>query len=215
MLTLLVHGVGMGAGQAAVLVEVPDVVGETQAAGTTTLETALFVVSVTTDYSSSVAAGLIISQSPVGGSFAAQGSTVGIVVSLGPEPSDEQPSGGWAFYNDYEIELRRRRKRKKERDELEAETERIQNELDRSIAQLLREQEAKDEKRADLNRLKELAKKHADLEAARQYSERVATAYARAITQGNFSALEALDRELQRAREEDEFMAAALIHFLH
>jgi hypothetical protein len=88
MLTLLVHGVGMGAGQAAVLVEVPDVVGETQAAGTTTLETALFVVSVTTDYSSSVAAGLIISQSPVGGSFAAQGSTVGIVVSLGARVSE-------------------------------------------------------------------------------------------------------------------------------
>lgn len=123
----------------------------------------------------------------------------------------ESATGGWLFLNDYEAELRRRRKRKKEREELEAETEQIQNELDRSIAQLLREQEAIDEKRDNLNRLGDLAKQNADLEAARQYSERVATAYARAITQGNFSALEALDRELQRARDEEEFLMLSLM----
>jgi hypothetical protein len=77
-------------------VEVPDVVGELEADGTTTLETALFVVSVSTEYSASVAAGLIISQDPVGGSFAASGSTVAIVVSLGPEPVAEQSQGGSA-----------------------------------------------------------------------------------------------------------------------
>lgn len=75
--------------------EVPDVVGETQAAGTTELEAAGFVVSVSTDYSDSVAVGLIISQDPAGGTFAASGSTVEIVVSLGPEPvvSAERPAG--------------------------------------------------------------------------------------------------------------------------
>lgn len=128
---------------------------------------------------------------------------------------DRQGStGGWAFHNDYELELRRRRKRKKEQDELEAETERIENEVDRSIAQLLREQEAIDAKRDDLNRLKELAKKHADLEAARQYSERVATAFERALAQGNFSAMEALDRELQRARDDEDLMTMAAHFFL-
>lgn len=70
-------------------VEVPDVVGETQASGTTTLETALFVVAVQQDYSSTVAAGLIISQSPTAGSFANSGSTVTIVVSLGARPVSE------------------------------------------------------------------------------------------------------------------------------
>lgn len=74
-------------------VEVPDVVGETQAAGTATLEGDGFVVSVSTAYSDSVAVGLIISQDPTGGSFAQLGSTVEIVVSLGPEPVVEQPSG--------------------------------------------------------------------------------------------------------------------------
>src|SRR5688572_26932117 len=85
MLALLIPGVGMGGGQAAELVEVPDVVGETQAAGTTTLEGVGFVVSVSTAYSAGVAVGLIISQSPEGGEFAASGSTVAIVVSLGPQ----------------------------------------------------------------------------------------------------------------------------------
>jgi hypothetical protein len=77
-----------------VLVEVPDVVGETQAAGTATLEGEGFVVSVSTAYSESVAAGLIISQDPEGGEMAVEGSTVNIVVSLGPQPAvSEQPAG--------------------------------------------------------------------------------------------------------------------------
>ena len=198
-------------------VEVPDVVGETQAAGTTELETALFVVSVATAYSDLVAEGLIISQSPEGGEFAASGSTVTITVSLGPEPvvvSDDQPTGGWLFLNLYEAEQRRRRKRDKERRELEEETDRIEDELDRAIAQELRKQEAIDEKRDNLNRLKEIAKKNADLEAVRAYSERVHTAFVRALAQENYSALEALDRELRRAQEEEDFMAQALMILL-
>src|SRR5687767_4565893 len=141
MLALLIPGVGMGAGQAAVLVEVPDVVGETQAAGTTELETALFVVSVTTAYSPSVAVGLIISQDPEGGQFASEGSTVTITVSLGPEPVSEETSGGWQFLIDYELERRRRREREKRQQALEAETDEIQDDLDRAIAQELRKQE--------------------------------------------------------------------------
>jgi hypothetical protein len=209
MLALLIPGVGMGGGTAPV--EVPDVVGETEAAGTATLEGEGFVVSVSTAYSSSVAAGLIISQDPEGGEFAASGSTVAIVVSLGPQ---DQPSGGWGFLNDFDLERRRRRAIARKRKELEEETEQIQDELDRAIAPELRKQEAIDEKRDSLNRLKELAKKHADIEAARQYSERVATAFARALAQGNFSAMEALDRELQRARDEEDFMVQAFMLLL-
>lgn len=67
-------------------VEVPDVVGETQANGTTTLEGEGFVVAVATAYSNVVPAGTIISQDPAGGEFAAVGSTVTITVSLGEQP---------------------------------------------------------------------------------------------------------------------------------
>jgi hypothetical protein len=198
----------------AATVEVPDVVGETQATGTTTLEAALFVVAVTTSYSASVAVGIIISQSPAGGSFAAEGATVTITVSLGPRPNDESPTGGWLFLNLYEGELQRRKALERERKHLEEETEQIEDDLDRNIAQLLREQEAIDEKRDNLKRLAEIAKQNANLEAARQYSERVAAAYVKAITEANASNLKALanlDKELQLAREEEEFLIMALL----
>lgn len=65
------------------LATVPDVVGETQAQATTDIQAVGFVVAVATDYSSSVAAGIVISQSPTGGSSAIVGSTVTITVSLG------------------------------------------------------------------------------------------------------------------------------------
>lgn len=70
-------------GQLAPLVEVPDVLGETEADGTTALEAEGFVVQVVSEYSDSVAVGLIMAQSPSGGSDAPEGSTVVITVSLG------------------------------------------------------------------------------------------------------------------------------------
>lgn len=68
-------------------VTVPDVVGQTEASGTTELEGVGFVVAVTYESSETVAAGLIVSQSPAAGSEATYGSTVTIVVSTGPAPS--------------------------------------------------------------------------------------------------------------------------------
>lgn len=65
------------------LVPVPDVVGQTKAAGIATLTGDGFTVAQREEYSSTVAAGLIISQAPVGGSEAFAGSTVTITVSLG------------------------------------------------------------------------------------------------------------------------------------
>jgi beta-lactam-binding protein with PASTA domain len=75
------------------LVEVPDVVGNAQAAGTSTLEGAGFVVQVATANSSTVAAGDIISQQPLGGSSAPSGSIVVITVSLG----EGQSGAGYLF----------------------------------------------------------------------------------------------------------------------
>jgi PASTA domain len=64
-------------------VEVPDVVGLTQAAATAALTLAGFVVAVVTASSSSVALGLVISQVPGGGSESTEGATVTITVSSG------------------------------------------------------------------------------------------------------------------------------------
>lgn len=75
-------------------VEVPDVVGETQAAGTATLEGEGFVVAVDTAHSSTVAAGDIISQSPSAGAEVPAGSTVTIIVSLGEAPVSDNKGAG-------------------------------------------------------------------------------------------------------------------------
>jgi beta-lactam-binding protein with PASTA domain len=66
-------------------VAVPNVVGQTQAAATTAITGAGLVVgTVTTASSNTVAAGSVISESPVAGTLVAPGSSVNLVVSTGP-----------------------------------------------------------------------------------------------------------------------------------
>ena len=128
----------------------------------------------------------------------------------------DQPSGGYLWPR-YEIELARRRAEKRARDELEEESRAIQDETDREIALILRDQEAKDARRAELERLRELVTRSATEAQMRELGERVFTAYQRAITKHTFSAAEALERELDRALEEEQFLllAAQLLLGMH
>ncbi len=65
-------------------IPIPDVTGQSQAAATATLRGAGFSVSTSTQQSSTVTAGNVISQSPSGGTTAAKGSAVNIVVATAP-----------------------------------------------------------------------------------------------------------------------------------
>ena len=67
-------------------VTVPDVVGKTQDAATSALQAAGFQVAVVYQQDPTQV-GIVISQSPVGGTKLAQGSTVTITVGTGPSPS--------------------------------------------------------------------------------------------------------------------------------
>lgn len=189
---------------------VPDVVGETQAQGTTDIEAQGLTVSVITAYSSTVAAGLIISQVPAGGSQVSPGSSVQITVSLGDQPApptQDTFSGGFLYA--YEREQARRRKKRREQEEREEAARELQDKVDREIAELLARQEAEDERRAELDRLQRLVRDHSRDQL--QLSNRAKVAYVRALTQANFSAMEALDRELQRMLEEEEVAALMLL----
>lgn len=127
-----------------------------------------------------------------------------------PAVPADQPSGGWpVFATLYERELSHRRDIKRRHQELERETQQIQNQLDRQIALELRKQERDAEHTAELVRLKALADQLEASEARFAYGERVVKALERATLAGNFSALEALDRELARANEEQEFLLIA------
>jgi hypothetical protein len=69
---------------APVLVTVPNVVGQAQATAQTNITNAGLVFALNTANSATVAAGRVISQTPAGGTRAARGSTVTLLVSLGP-----------------------------------------------------------------------------------------------------------------------------------
>jgi serine/threonine-protein kinase len=69
-------------------VNVPDVTGKDQVEATQTLNDAGLKVSKTTQPSSTVAAGSVISTSPAAGVQAPRGSTVTMVVSTGPQQVD-------------------------------------------------------------------------------------------------------------------------------
>ncbi len=66
---------------------VPNVVGKTQAAAGSALTSALLTAgTITQAYSSTVASGNVISQSPVSGTSVASGSAVNLTISRGPQP---------------------------------------------------------------------------------------------------------------------------------
>ena len=74
-------------GPAPVVVSVPNVTGNTQAAAESAITAAGLVVgNATSAYSSTVTAGNVISQNPAGGTNVGEGSTVDLVVSNGPAP---------------------------------------------------------------------------------------------------------------------------------
>lgn len=125
-----------------------------------------------------------------------------------PFVEPEQGGGWWPYWWERERALRERKRRLRE--QLERETEEIQEALDREIARTERELEAKDDRAAELARLKAAAEKAGKELAETEYNERVAAALERAVTQGNYSALEALEREMRRAEEEAEFFAVAI-----
>lgn len=129
---------------------------------------------------------------------------LGITVSgRFPQPESEF-SGGFYFAFEREMERRRRERRKREEDEEEA--RQLQDEIDREIAVLLHQKEAKDAQGRELDRLKVMVAQFADKAAEEAMTERVRNALIRANVQQNISAYLALERELTRALEEEEFI---------
>lgn len=118
---------------------------------------------------------------------------------------------GGGFWPHFDTQRARRRRRERELDEAEEESRRLADETDRGIALLLREQERKDEFRANLERLNALVRQHADRESQAAMSERVQKALARAMAQESVSALIALQRELDRMLEEEEIAVIMLL----
>lgn len=116
--------------------------------------------------------------------------------------ADTAASGGW--WREFEVEQVRSRDRKRRRDEDDSAVESIQDEVDREIAALLHEQEAKDAARAELERLRALARAY-DGEVV---DDKFARALKRAAEAKTLAQAQAMLREAERVEEEEFLMAA-------
>jgi len=126
--------------------------------------------------------------------------------------TDAQATGG--FWRAYQYQEELRKKEEEERKRLKAKAEEIQNKLDRELALELQKDESEYAKIQELERLTVLAEQHLEY-IDESLSEKVNIAAKRAIKQGNFSAMEALQRELRKAREEEIFLIQATMIILH
>ena len=130
------------------------------------------------------------------------------------EEEVEEPSGGWAALNRYQGYKQVSRRKKRRRKKLLEEVQKIEAKVDREIAELLHARMAKEARVQELLELEALITEtisERELLLAKMYNERVAVAYARAAVQGNFSALEAFEREMDRAEEEEFFLLIAML----
>lgn len=114
--------------------------------------------------------------------------------------------GGWAYLYDYEYEYRK--KKKKELKELQEKAERIQNKLDRELALELRKQEKEQYRIEELRRLTKLAEDHQE-ELKQVVSQKALKAVESAIIKQTYSAMERMEREIAKAREEEAFLMQA------
>ena len=119
--------------------------------------------------------------------------------------SADQPSGGWwqAFERDYERHKARRKHEEEENSEVEA----IPDSVAREIAQLLREQEAKDAERAELDRLRSIARSYDGGEIDAKFNRALEVA----ANARSLAAARVLAQEVARVQEEDDFMMTAFM----
>lgn len=123
------------------------------------------------------------------------------------------PTGGWIFLSMFDAFRQRKVEDEEQRKKRLEAINKIDNDLDREIAQHLQQDLQKEDRERELQKLESLVAQsfsNQDLPLARAYNERVAKAFVRVAVQGNFSAIEALEREMERVREEEEVLLLAL-----
>jgi hypothetical protein len=87
----------------------------------------------------------------------------------------------------------------------------ISDQVTRDIAMMFRQQEAYEAHLTDLTRLHSLVREYPVGQPLAGVSARTQLAFDRARQQGNFSALEALERELDRDRDEEEHAVVLML----
>ena len=117
-----------------------------------------------------------------------------------------RPAGG--FWYDFENERLRAKAERDKLVDLELKALFIEEKLEREIALEFRKREEEENRLIELSMLTKLVSEHQE-DIDRSFNDRVKLAANRAIMNGNYSAMEALERELLRGREEELFLIVA------
>lgn len=114
------------------------------------------------------------------------------------------------FMMKFEDFREKRDEEKEERIKIREEIQAIQDETDREIAQILQKDIALEAREKELKDLQELVATTFKSDN-RELTGNVAKAFARAAVQKNRSAMEALEREMDQLREDEEFLLIAMV----
>lgn len=123
----------------------------------------------------------------------------------------ESPTGGWL--NEYNAYKQRKESAEKERRRIMDAIRELDG-VDGEIAELLHSEDGnkqEDEYNEELRTLLSKAVTEAEIAHVGLLTERVARAYRRAMDKATFSAIQALERELDRAMEEEDFMFLVML----
>jgi hypothetical protein len=118
---------------------------------------------------------------------------------------------GWKFLMEFDT-FRIKRDEEEEKRKKDSEEIKALEDTDRQIAELLQQDIKAEARQKEIKELERIIARNAtaqDLIDAEAHN--VAKAFARAALQKNFSAVEALEREMDRKREEDEFLMLAMV----
>lgn len=129
-----------------------------------------------------------------------------VEVTAAVAEAEDTPTGGWWYAYDHELETRKRKKKELER--LEAKAEQISDAIDRELAKELRAQDREQVRIEELRRLSVLADQHKE-ELTQSVSQKALLAAESAMLKGTYSAMEQLERELAKSREEELFLLHA------
>lgn len=127
------------------------------------------------------------------------------------EAAEEDFTGGW--WVAYEKEQEERKKKRKELAKLEENAKRIESKLDRELALELKKDEEDRARLQELTRLTRLAEDHAD--DIKALGDRVTKAYERATMKYTYSAMEAMEREIRKAQEEETWLVNITLELIN
>jgi hypothetical protein len=131
---------------------------------------------------------------------------------LGLSGSVTRGGGWWGVPARFESFRDKREEDKKKRDKILEEIVEIEDEIDREIAEIIQKDVIKEDREKELKALEVLVKESFEAkEQAKAKAYGVEKSFVRAAIQANFSALEAFEREMDQAREEEEFLMIAMM----